>query len=55
MQNYWHTVVGNDNANIAYDNVIDAFTKMYNKRCPMSKCIHEQLFVANIYIAYACT
>ena len=36
MEHSWRTVVGNENANIAYDNFIDDFTKMYNKHCPVS-------------------
>ena len=35
MQNSWHTVVGNENVNIAYDNFL-SFTKMYNTHCPGS-------------------
>ena len=36
MEHSWRTVVGNENANTAYDNFIDDFAKMYNKHCPVS-------------------
>ena len=36
MQNSWHTVIGSENANIAYDNFLHDFTQMYNKHCPVS-------------------
>ena len=35
VEHSWRTLVGNENANIAYDTFFDDFTKIYNKHCPV--------------------
>ena len=33
----WHTTYKSDDANIAYDNFLDTFIKLYNKQCPLKR------------------
>ena len=43
----WHNTYKSDDANIAYDNFLDTFIKLYNKHCPLKRVINKNLNTNN--------